>query len=472
MAASVPDWDVLQRGISGQIALPGSAAYDRVRPPFAAWFQDLEPQAVVRCAAPEDVAETIGLCRRHGIHVAARGGGHSFAGHSATQGVVIDVTPMASVVVADGEAVVGAGVRLGELYERLLPHDLTIPAGTCLSVGIGGLTLGGGHGILGRAYGLTLDHLRAARVVLADGHVVDCDEHRHRDLFWALRGAGAGNFGVVTSFTFATRPANSMANFYLAWPYVHAAAVVAAWQRWAPQGPDELAADLALMAPAEPAVDPAVEVYGTVLGTQRDAAGLLEALVAQAGADPLDHICLELSYRDTTRFQAEPSGARVQAGWPPAQVAGRRCRFTKSELFDRPLPSQAIAALVGGVANGRKAGQERSVAFTPWGGAYRRRPPDATAFAHRDQLFMLEHLGAVVPGASGRDKHAAYQWVRRSWACTHPWGSGRVYPNFTDPELADWEWAYFGENYARLREVKARYDPDAVFRFQQSLPAR
>jgi FAD/FMN-containing dehydrogenase len=124
-------------------------------------------------------------------------------------------------------------------------------------VGIGGLTLGGGHGILGRAYGLTLDHLIGAQVVLADGRVAVCDDHHDGDLFWALRGAGAGNFGVVTSLTFRPRPAPaSMANFHLAWPHEQATAVIAAWQRWAPAGPGELAADLELAAAADPPPPP------------------------------------------------------------------------------------------------------------------------------------------------------------------------------------------------------------------------
>ena len=466
-------WEGLQRGISGQVLLPGSQAYERARPPFTAWFHDLQPQAVVRCATPQDAAEVIAFARRHRLQIATRSGGHSFAGHSSTSGVVIDVTPMASVVVADGVAQVGTGVRLGDLYQRLLAHGLTVPAGTCPSVGVGGLALGGGHGILGRAYGLTLDHLLGAQVVLADRHLVDCDQHHHPELFWALRGAGAGNFGVVTSLTFAPRPAPSMTNFHLTWSYVHAAAVAAAWQRWAPHGPDELAADLALTATGEPAVEPTVEVYGAVLGSEPDTTQLLQQLVTRVGADPREHTCRQLSYRDTTRFQADRSGATTQAARPPqAQLARRGCRFTKSEFFDRPLPSQAIAALVDGLASRRVAGQDRSLEFAPWGGAYHRRSPDATAFAHRRQLFVLEHLSAVGPGASDQDRRAAHRWVRRSWACVHPWGSGRVYPNFPDPELDDWGWAYYGENYPRLRQVKARYDPDAVFRFPQSLPAR
>jgi FAD/FMN-containing dehydrogenase len=465
MAGSGPDWDALRRGIAGHVDLPGSAAYERARPPFIAWFGDLDPSAVVRCATPEDVAEAIAFARRHGLPLAARGGGHSFAGYSSTRGIVIDVSPMRTVEVADGVAMVGAGARLGELYERLLAHGLTIPAGTCPSVGIGGLTLGGGHGVLGRADGLTLDNLLAARVVLADGSVIDCDEHHHGDLFWALRGAGAGNFGVVTSFTFRLRPAPRMTNFHLVWSCAHAAAVIAAWQRWAPHGPDQLAADLALTAAGDPAAEPEVEVYGAVLAGGASASELLEDLAGRVGTDPLSHDCRELSWHDTVRYQGRLSGATDEP-------SHRGRRFTKSELFHRPLPRQAIARLVDNFVRRRAPGQRRSVELAAWGGAYNRRPPDATAFAHRDQLFMVEHLSSVGPAAARGDQRAAHQWVRRSWACVHPWGSGRVYPNFPDPELDDWGSAYYGRNYARLLDIKSRYDPDAVFRFPQSLPTR
>src|SRR6266542_1611428 len=145
VVGSAPDWDALQRGISGQLVRPGDDAYQRARTPFIAWFDDPEPQAVVRCAASEDVA--------------------------------------------DGVAEVGAGTRLGDLYARLLDHGLTIPAGTCPSVGIGGLTLGGGHGILGRRYGLTLDHLLAARVVLAGGRHVQLSPGM---VLWAGRRGDCG----------------------------------------------------------------------------------------------------------------------------------------------------------------------------------------------------------------------------------------------------------------------------------------
>jgi FAD/FMN-containing dehydrogenase len=301
--------------------------------------------------------------------------------------------------------------------------------------------------------------------------VVDCHERHHAELFWALRGAGAGNLGVVTSFTFQLRPAAGMTNFHLAWAYGQATAVIAAWQRWAPQGPDELAAELVLTGPGEPAAEPTVELYGTVLGTLGDAGKLLERLIPLVGADPRSQVCTELSYRDTIRYQAAPS-ASGRPAQPPGRSSRRGRRFTKSEFFDRPLPAQAITALVAGLADRRAPGQDRSVAFTPWGGAYRRRSPQATAFAHRQHRFLLEQLVVVAPSASAAEQRAAHRWVRRSWACVHPWGSGGVYPNFPDPELADWGRAYHGDNYARLRKVTAKYDPDAAFRFNQALRAR
>jgi FAD/FMN-containing dehydrogenase len=204
--ARSPRWEALQEVLAGEVVLPGSSSYQALPKPFNARFHDVRPQAVVRCATPQDVAETISFAGRHRLDCAARSGGHCFAGRSVTRGLVIDVTPMRSVSVSGDVATVGAGARLGEVYESLQPHGLAIPAGTCPPVGAAGLTLGGGLGILGRKYGVTSDRLIATQIVLADGRILDCDEHHEEDLFWALRGAGAGNFGVVTPL--ARRPSS------------------------------------------------------------------------------------------------------------------------------------------------------------------------------------------------------------------------------------------------------------------------
>src|SRR5262249_2292022 len=198
-AFPVSRWSALQAVIAGEVILPGARDYNQERKPAIARFHDVYPAAIVRCNTPGDVAEAIAFARLTGAPTAPRRGGHCFAGRSSSEGIVIDVTPMKAVSVSDGIATIGAGARLGEVYESLNAYDLTIAAGSCPSVAIAGLTLGGGLGILGRKYGLTSDQLLGAQVVLADGRIVDCDDDHDRDLFWALRGAGSGNFGVVTS---------------------------------------------------------------------------------------------------------------------------------------------------------------------------------------------------------------------------------------------------------------------------------
>jgi FAD/FMN-containing dehydrogenase len=474
MAGSTPGWEQLDGAIGGEVLLAGSAAYGRLERPFNARFDQLRPQAVVRCASPEDAAETIGFARRHGLGLALRAGGHDFAGRSSSRGVVLDVAPMAGVSVSGEVARVGGGTRLGELSRSLQAHDLTVPSGSCPTVGIAGLTLGGGLGILGRRYGLTADHLLAAQVVVADGRILDCDDHHHPELFWGLRGGGAGQFGVVTSLVFRLRPAPPATNFRLTWPPRHAAAVIAAWQGWAPTAPEELAASLVLAVPAELDRPPVVVVFGVMLGGQGDAAGLLEGLVDQVGAAPASSFAKQLSYWETLdrwarldHTTSDPAGLA-----PPGRVAAPGYHVIRSEFFDRPLPTEAVTALVGHLIEGRANGQARELDFSPWGGAYNRVPADATAFVHRDQLYSLKHAVVVDPAAPAAALQAAHDWADRSWASVHPWGSGGVFPNFADPDLQDWANAYWGANLERLRRVKARYDPDDRFHSPQSLPVR
>jgi FAD/FMN-containing dehydrogenase len=455
----VTDWGALQAAIAGDVVLPGSDGYERVRKPAIARFDHLRPQAVVLCAAPEDVAETISVARRSGVPIAVRSGGHCFAGRSSTRGVVIDVSPMRSVTVADGVATVGAGARLGDVYDSLDERGLTLVAGCGASVGIAGLTLGGGLGILGRRHGLTSDQLLAAQIVLAGGRVVECDDHRHEDLFWALRGAGGGSLGVVTSLAFRALPSPDATTFHLLWPYDGAAAVIEAWQAWAPDAPDELAASLLVTASQDVAEPPLVHVFGAMVAGEEDTAAQLDALVGEAGADPASAERRHLPYREAKRHLAEHGPGADQAG----ETTDEGHPFSKSEFFARPLPAEAVAALVRELGEGRVEGHARELDFTPWGGGYTRVRADATAFVHRDARFLLKHAAVVDPDAPAAGREAAQRWLRRSWATVHPWGTGGVYPNFPDPELEDPARAYHGANLERLRGVKARYDPTALF---------
>jgi FAD/FMN-containing dehydrogenase len=429
----------------------------------------------VLCETPEDVSEAILFARRHGLRAAPRSGGHCFAGRSSTEGIVIDVSPMRSVSVSGGVATIGAGARLGAVYDALDANGLAVPAGCGPSVGIAGLALGGGLGILGRRHGLTSDSLLEAQVVLADGRIVECNERNEPDLFWALRGAGGGNFGVVTSLAFRTVPAPAATAFHLIWPHACAAAVVDAWQHSAPAAPDEMAASLLLVAPGEPERPLVANVFGAMLGTEPDARELLDGLVARAGAEPDSAFLDHMPYREVKRYLAELGDAMAGeddriGDAPNAEPSGHS--FSKSGFFRGPLPREAIEALVENLAEGRVAGQSRELDFSPWGGAYNRVPAEATAFSHRAELFLLQHVVVTGPDASATGTEDARRWLGRSWNLARPWGSGGVYPNWPDPDLVDWARAYHGANLERLVNIKRRYDPEGFFRFHQSVPDR
>jgi hypothetical protein len=442
----------LQSTIDGEVVRPGSPDYDSARLPAIARFHHVRPSAVVRCATTQDVVETLAVARLLRVPVAARGGGHCFAGRSSATGIVLDVSPMDTVAVRDGMVAVGAGTRLGPLYDALDAHGLTLPAGCGPTVGIAGLTLGGGFGALGRRHGLTCDRLAGARVVCGDGRIVDCAAHREPDLFWALRGGGPGGW-VVTSLLFRPVPAPPTTVFQLTWPARAAAAVVAAWPRWAPGAPDELTATLRLVAPADPDRPAEVTLVGTML--ESDPTPLLDELARRAGVEPARASLALGSFREAKRFL---SGLGGGTGLPGV-------RYSRSELFRRPFPPDAAAALVCSVVSDRVPGQTHQVDLTPWGGAYNRVPPGATAFAHRSEAYLVN----ITLGTGGDARHR----LDRSWAAIAPFGTGRVYPNFPDPDRTLPATAYHGDNHERLRRIRAATDPDAVLspRLEEPCPA-
>ncbi len=455
MATIRTAWRDLAAALSGEVVLPGSPRYDEVRRPQIPRFHAVRPQAVVLCRTPEDVAEAVAFARRAGIELAVRSGGHDFAGRSTGPGMVLDLSPMRSLGVAEGLASVGPGVRIGELYRALARHELTIPAGCGATVGIGGQALGGGLGLLGRSRGLTSDQVVAAEVVLADGRVVECDEQRHEDLFWALRGAGALGFGVVTRLTLRTLAEPAATSFHLTWPHERAPALVAAWQGWSPAGPEGLAASLLVTVAGEAGAEPVVHLFGSMIGGETETAALLEQFVSVAGADPASSERAHMRYGSLKGYLAErgPGDQGDQDGHP----------YLKSEFFRAPLPAGAVEALVERFDRGRRPGEARKLDFMPWGGAYNRVPADATAFPHRQELFLLEHSAVVPAGLDAAATEAARAWLSDSWGLVHPSGAGGVYGNFPDPDLPDEHRAYWGGNLERVRRVKETYDPEGVF---------
>ncbi|MGH2893799.1 MAG: FAD-binding oxidoreductase, partial [Solirubrobacteraceae bacterium] len=354
------DWRALHDRLSGRLLRRQTAGYDAARHPEMTRFRAIRPQAIVRCATDADVAEAISFAQRHDLATATRSGGHCFAGHSSTDGLLIDVGPMNEVSLEKDIVSVGAGTRLGDLYRTLAGHGRAIPGGCGPTVGVSGLTLGGGLGVLGRTYGLTSDSLTGASVVLADGRAVECDADREADLFWALRGGAPNQFGVVTALRFTTVQAPVCTVFDVAWSFEHAATVIGAWQAWAPDAPDALAASLLVTASSDPRQAPRVTLFGAWVGDESAAAGLLDDLTSRAGAPPSSAWLEELDWLETKRALNDRAPGEGEDG----------DMYQRSEFFAQSLPDEVIGELVWHFASDRTRGATRELDLTPWGGAY------------------------------------------------------------------------------------------------------
>ncbi|WP_234431213.1 FAD-binding oxidoreductase [Streptomyces sp. NRRL F-5053] len=472
-------WQALAAGLDGLLLRPGEKEYTAARKLFNPRFDAVRPAAVAYCAGPGDVAECLAFARRHGTPVAIRSGGHSYAGWSSGRDrLVIDVQKMDDVTGSGRSATVGAGAKLIDVYAGLSGHKRTIPAGTCPTVGVSGLALGGGVGVVARAYGLTSDSVTAARVVTADGRLREVSEDADADLFWALRGAGGGNFGVVTSLEFRTHVAPSCQTFFLSWPWSRAAAVVREWQRWAPMAPEEIWAHLHLSAPAGGRPG-SVRMGGLSLGARREVENHLDRLAGRVGAPASDHSLRRHSYLDAMKTMGGVSGWTLNQAHQAGTLPGRRkrgkvareCYAARSDFYTRSLPPDGIRALLARVERlaSLRGGGAGTVALDALGGAVNRPRPDATAFVHRSARFLAQYLVSWPDGAPAGTVTAHRDWLNTTHATMRPWASGFAYQNYADPALRDWRHAYYGPNAERLAKVKHAYDPDRLFSFPQAL---
>lgn len=446
-ASRPPNWERLRRRLAGTLVLPGDAGYATARRLYNPAYDRIRPGGVAYCANAADVSACLAFARDNGVPITSRSGGHSYAGWSTGTGLVIDVSRMNSVAYAGGRATIGAGAKLIDVYDRLSRHGVSIPAGSCPTVGIAGLALGGGIGVVSRKYGLTCDVLESVRVVTADGRLLTCDATHHPGLFWACRGGGGGNFGVAVSFTFRTFRTRDVTVFFLHWPWSRAEAVVKAWQSWGPSAPDALWSSLHLGRSAR-GLD--VSVVGTYLGGRSALDRLLAPLVAAAG---------RTSSR-SARTVSHLEGMKVMGGCASMSVA--ECRRMPREAFAATshmaygrLPAAGIRTLVNQVERGGR----HSVLLDALGGAVGRVGRAETAFPHRAALFSVQYY------QEGTDRG----WLRRAHSDMSPFFGDHAYVNYIDPDLKNWRNAYYGANAARLAEVKSTYDPDRLFRLPQGV---
>jgi hypothetical protein len=435
-------------------------------------YDGTRPSAIAFCATSDDVARCVSFARTHGITPTPRAGGHSYGGYSTSSGLVVDVTPM-SRVQPGPTALVGAGARLIDLYDSLNSAGVSIPGGSCPTVGVAGLALGGGLGVVGRLHGLTCDAISSVQVVTADGRLVTASATANSDLYWACRGGGGGNFGVVTSFSFATFPTSVVALFTLVWPWSAADQVLPAWQRWAPGAPDEVWSNCLLEANGS-AGPPTLQVTGVYVGSTGALSSVLSPFIAAAGP-PSSRFSENTSFAHAMFVEAGCASLPLNACHLPTQAPGgtlpRAPSATKSDFLITPLSDAGVRIVLDALAARQADGVSGAVAYDACGGAIARPAPAATAFVHRNAICSAQYSVPLAPSDSETFIAQGQAWLNGLYGALRPFVSGQAYQNYIDPALSNWAQAYYGSNLPRLSQIKRKWDPDNVFHFAQSVPS-
>ena len=448
----------LQQNLRGRVIQPGDPDYDSARALYNGMI-DKRPRLIARCVDVADVITAVNFARENDVLLAIRGGGHNGPGlGSCNDGLVIDLSMMKSVRVdpATKTVRVEGGCTSGDVDHATHAFGLAVPFGIVSTTGIAGLTLGGGTGYLTRKYGLTIDNLLEADVVLADGSVVTTSKSQHPDLFWAIRGGG-GNFGVVTSFLFQAHPVKMVYAGPIFWDAIHAQQVMRAYRDFLPGAPEELGIFVGLK--TVPSMDPfpregwgkrACVIIGSYNGSAADGQRLLAPL-------------LETLPPPIFNWMGEMPFPAINALFNPFFPKGLQW-YWKGD-FVQSLTDEAITTHI---AEAAKAPTELCLMHLyPIDGAVRRIARDATPWAARDASFSM-----VIAGISPapQDAAALKSWGRAYWKAVHPYNMGGGYVNFMfDDETDGRLQAAYGDNYARLGVAKMKYDPANLFRVNQNI---
>ncbi|PBD01600.1 FAD/FMN-containing dehydrogenase [Streptomyces sp. Ag82_O1-15] len=446
------------REFKGQLVAPGDSAYDEARTVYNAMI-DRRPALVARCTSAEDVSYVIGFARDHGLPLAVRGGGHHGAGLGVCDdGVVLDLSPLKDIEVDPGARTVrvGGGCVWGEVDRATHEYGLATPAGIISTTGVAGLTLGGGIGHLSRKYGLTVDNLLAADLVLASGERVRASDTENTDLYWAIRGGG-GNFGVVTSFLFRLREVSTVVAGPTFWPVEVGAEVLTAYRDFLPDAPRELNGFFLFgSVPPGPPFPEEIhlrKVCGVVwcrVGDDTEAAAAEMAPLLDAVPEPLLHGAAPMPY---PALQSAFDGI-----YPPGDQW-----YWRADFVDE-IPDEAIASHLG--YGTEPPTWKSTMHLYPIDGAVHDIAPADTAWSYRNARWATVYAGVDSdPAGAERVK----RWSVDYSDALHPYSAGGAYVNMMMDEGQERVRASYRDNYARLARIKADRDPDNVFRLNQNI---
>lgn len=449
--------DALGGALRGELLTPASPSYDEVRAIWNAMI-DRRPALIARCHGAADVLHSVRFAREHDLLLAVRGGGHNIAGNAvADGGLMIDLSPMRSVRV-DPErrtARVEPGCTLADVDHETQAFGLATPIGINSTTGIAGLTLGGGFGWLSRKHGMTIDNLLSVDVVTADGELIRASETENPDLFWGIRGGG-GNFGVVTSFEFQLHPVGpTVLSGLIVHPFEDAAEVLRFYREFAAELPDDTAVWVVLRK-APPLAFLPVQWHGREV----------VVLAAFHAGDMQDGVRVLQPLRDHGRPIADVVGPHPYAAWQqafdPLLTPGAR-NYWKSHDFAE-LSDDLLATLI--AYGGDLPSPQCEIFLGQVGGAMKRVPSDATAYAGRQAEFVMNvHTRWDEPGQDNE----CVAWARAVFQATAPFATGGVYVNFMTEDETDRIGAAYAGNHERLVELKNRYDPGNLFRMNQNI---
>ncbi|MET9633754.1 FAD-binding oxidoreductase [Lentzea sp. NPDC006480] len=436
---------------------PGDAGYAEAKLGYFPMYDHQRPGAIAEVTSVADVQRCIEEARRSGSRIAARCGGHSYPGYSTADGaLVVDVRGLDRIEVhADGTVDVGAGVLLMDLYKALAAAGRMMPAGTCPTVGISGLTLGGGIGVTARQMGLTCDRVVKLEIVTPDGVHRTVSPAEHPDLFWALRGGGGGNFGIVTRFTFRTEPVRNMTTWRVKFAPAALPALLDAWPRWQARAPWAMTSSFGVSG----GTGASPSIHGCFIGTAAKAKPFIDDLVRRVGSPPTSRSETEKTFLAAMEEFAWCSTAdkSCQPGWGGGGGGQTRGEYVAtSRMLLRPISDpQALADLLRNTPNSYNM-------IDAVGGAVSDGPP--TAYPHRDAVGSIQVEVFLGDGeaAARRTMGTARDELGRMFG-------EAGYVNYLDPQMPNWQRTYYGRNLSRLRSVVRRYDPDRVFTFPQGL---